>query len=165
MRDVPTLPAGWLDARCRDNGEGCLIWTGYMARGGCPRATFGSDAIPYPVRRVIFKDVHGFLPRKGVVVATCCGVHGCVRPEHIISRSKGMSQRGKTRNVLELHKMAAPKRASSRLSQEDARAIRLSSQTPTELAARYGISRQYVHKILKGQSRVDYYDPFARLAA
>jgi hypothetical protein len=152
-------------ARCRVEMDGdCIIWAGALfASNSRPQATFkGRKVLP---QREIYRAVHGSdsLPAGALLYMTCrnplCMAVDHMRPMTHAAFFKRLSRDG------ELHRgatfsakgrRAALKRAACRLrSIEDARAIRdavSAGHDKDDIAQRFGITRDYVNKIVAHRS-------------
>lgn len=151
-------------ARTRACGD-CLEWTGPIHRR-CKAPIFNRKDRKVYVRREV-AHLSGKLIA-GRCVTAACRNQLCVNPDHLRVVSRAVIQRrtaasGAWTGIHIKMKVAAAKRAVSKLSQEDVRIIRMSAVPVPELARHYGISEAYTYMILRHQSRIDYQSPFAGL--
>lgn len=161
---VPMITADWLLARVRDNGEGCLVWTGY-SQGGHPKANFGGDNKPFNVRRVIWKALTGRDVRKDRIIKTSCGVHNCADPAHLVEKPHGARNKGRVQSLAERAKQAMAQRAKSTMDPAVLQEIRAGELTQVALAAKAGCSQAMVSRIQLGKNWRDFSNPFSQLGA
>ncbi len=152
-------------ARTRACGD-CMEWTGPVHRNRCNAPIFNRGERKFYVRREV-AHLSGKLIA-GRCVTAACRNQLCVNPDHLRVVSRAVIQRrtaasGAWTGMHIKMKVAAAKRSVSKLSQEDVRAIRESSDPVPELARRYGISEAYTYMILRHQSRIEYETPFVGL--
>lgn len=152
-------------ARTRACGD-CMEWTGPVHRGRANAPLFTRKNQKVYARREV-AHLSGKLIA-GRCVTTACRNPLCVNPDHLRVVSRAVIQRrtaasGAWTGIHIKMKVAAAKRAVSKLSQEDVRAIRMSAVPVPELAQHYGISEAYTYMILRHQSRIEYETPFVGL--
>lgn len=160
---LPDITADWLLARAKDNGEGCLIWTRYSQNGN-PKATFGSEAVPLNVRRVIWKALTGKEPRKGHIIKTCCGTWNCIDPAHLVQKPEGAKTKGRKQTLAAKVANSKAQRARSKIAGVIDE-IKSSELTQADVAEKYGISQSLVSQINLNKIWRDYSNPFAGLGA
>jgi len=131
----------------------CLLWTGCTTKQGYPTyKPFGEPCSL--VRRVMF-ELNGGVLEPRVPVVTTCGEKLCIHPGHLKqSTTKAVAhaaaKRGAFSSRARAAKIAASKRKTAKLTLEDARAIRLSTETGPTLAALYGVDRSLITGIKAG---------------
>jgi hypothetical protein len=138
----------WLEARSTREGK-CLIWKRSL-RGGVPQASMmdpeTGEKATTNVRRVVWAAKHGKPPRKTYVVVCDCERDGCVEPGHLKEISRSQLHKGRTFTAD--HKLAvtlaARKRYTTKLTQEDVREIRHSDEPAPKIAARFGVTASHV---------------------
>jgi len=144
----------------------CFLWTGSTS-GGNPTYTPHGKTCTL-VRRAMFELAGGVLKPR-VPLITTCGEKLCIHPEHIKPSStkeigKLAAKRGGWKGKDRAAKIATAKRTScAKLTLDDAREIRLSSETGPVLAARYGVNRSLITGIKAGTRWRDYSSPWAGL--
>ncbi len=145
----------------------CLLWTGSTDANGYP--TYKPYGCPCTlVRRAMFELNGGVLERR-VPIEVTCGEKRCLNPKHLKASTcsaigKKAGAKGAWSGVSRASKIASFKRAnSSKLTIDDARAIRLSDETGPVLAAKYGVDRSLINGIKAGTRWRDYHNPFAGL--
>lgn len=138
-----------LHARCIEVGD-CWEWQGACMpnRHPCVR----HDGKTHLVRRLVAALAGISMPENAKAVTSCENLR-CVNPDHIIMRTHRQVMRrqgelGKLSDIMRIAKIAATKRAKySKLTMEQVRAIRASSETGVAMAALYGISQGKVSAI------------------
>ncbi|MBX3653220.1 MAG: hypothetical protein KF686_03485 [Ramlibacter sp.] len=159
---LPEIKVDWLLARVRDNGEGCLIWTGF-SQNGDPKATAGNNGVPYNVRRAVWRSMHGREPRKNYRVVSKCGTYNCVGPECLVEEGIGAALRGRVLPRDVRIKLAMVARAKSILTEEALNEIKAGNEKQQTLAAKHGISQALVSRVQLGKTWADFTSPFAGL--
>lgn len=135
------------------NGQRCWVWGGAYSANGQPclwlpalgrRVTLGVAAC---VLRT------GKPPAAGVVWHCTCTTPSCANPFHRApgNRSTQMRAAGIKRDAVTRARIAASKRAQSRLTPDDVNAIRASSEPLRVVAERHGISTSYASLIRRGE--------------
>ena len=81
--------------------------------------------------RIAYMRINGPIP-EGLVIDHLCGVRNCVNPEHLEAVS---------------HTINVRRTSQVKLSPDDVRAIRASSEGNQQLAKRYGVSHQLVSAV------------------
>ncbi len=161
---LPEISVDWLLERVRDNGDGCLIWTGF-SQNGDPKATKGNNGVPYNVRRAIWKLMHGKDPAKNCCIVNKCRAENCVAPECLEQVPRGSLKAGKKMQANVRIKMAMARRQQSPLTQEALQEIKSRTETQRALGRKHGITQSMVSKIQTGKSWADFTSPWAGLGA
>ena len=158
MRYPKTLDR--LRARCVEVGD-CWEWQGYFTSTGQPGVRWHSNNTS--ARRVALQLVNPTPPEPGQDYALCtCGNPRCINPKHARWASKSECMLAGHRKNLRSDlpraaKIAATQRATrAKITMAQAQDIRTSTDTLVQLAARYGISRNYVSRIRAHQAWRDY---------
>ena len=162
---IGVVALDYLRQRSHEVGD-CWLWrlavgkTGYPIMS--PRQTGESL-----VRRVAAR-LAGLPLQQGCLVVTSCGEKCCVNPAHMrLSDHKRVAaaarEAGAYRRLPRRAKIAAAKRASSKLTMEDARAIRASGERLRDIAAAYGVSLGTIKSIRSGSTWREYGSPWAGL--
>ena len=134
--------AQYLHARIDEDGAGdCWRWTGY-AYNGHPGGTFAGCR--FLARRAMYELRNGAIPA-GRIIQRVCETPLCVNPEHLkLTTHKSVANevgaRGGMSGPVRSARIAAAKRTSSqaKITQEQARDIRISDEAPRLVAERYG---------------------------
>jgi hypothetical protein len=146
----------------------CWNWTGALQSCGSVPTMRWQGRVG-AVRRFILLDQGVNLDKR--LATYTCGNAECVNPEHIAPTTR---QRVQVRTVTESNYTSNPvrrKRVSdqarlrSKLTLEQALAIREADGKQDDIAARFGVSQATVSVIKRGVTWQDYTNPFARLAA
>jgi hypothetical protein len=160
----------WLESRSRREGK-CLIWMRSL-RGGVPQGSMideeTGEKVTANVRRVVWAAKHGKAPHKSYVIVCNCETEGCVEPSHLKEISRSQLHKGRTFTAA--HKLAvtiaARKRRTTKLSEEDVREIRYSDEPADQIAARFGVTKNHVWGIRRNEWCRDVAsNPFAGLFA
>lgn len=166
---VPGVSLKDVRERCEEVGE-CWIWQ--RATDGLGYPIMKVDGAMRLVRRVVVQASGRVLqPRQPVGVR--CDDRLCVHPEHVYPSSvraiaKKAAKQGAFSKPTRGAKIAKAKRASSKakLTLEQAREIRASSDSGPVLALRYGVNKSLINRIRSGDAWRDYTgNPFAGLVA
>ncbi len=137
-----------LCAECDTNWR----WAGHPGPAGYKIAVYVNKK-RYPVRRTVFELHKGRPVKKGYCVVTDCADEKCMNPELLREVSKaGVVKReikaGLILNAAHKAKLQLARRQrESKLGAEKAMAIYLEDASPSEIAAREGVSRQAVREI------------------
>lgn len=114
----------------------CMLWTGPLTHKGYGRATI--DGVHHHAHRAVWLAYVGDLAADEHL-DHLCHQKPCVNPDH-----------------LEVVDAAANNRRTSRLTDEDVAAIRTADGSQADIAARFGVSRQYVSDIKRGARAADH---------
>lgn len=144
----------------------CILWTGATGASGHPIfKPYGGPCTL--VRRAVFEMSVGGLVRREPIDTTC-GEKLCLNPSHMErSTTAKIAQKaasmgawsGKARSA----KIATTKRAKGKLTIEQAREIRMSTESGPVLAARHGVNKSLINGIKAGRNWKDYTSMFAGL--
>jgi hypothetical protein len=140
------------NAGYRIDENGCWIWQrGIDGRGyGQISAKIGN--LHDKAHRTSYYLHKGEIP-DGLLVCHHCDVKACVNPDHLFlgtvkDNSDDAAKKGRLRGGI----MKGESNKTSKLKNADVEAIRLSDETLSILAERYGVARQTVWKIRKGHT-------------
>lgn len=171
---IPHLvPTGWkpdatyfqlrVDERCRRTPDGCMEWIGARNHHGNPVMRF-ENGTPKTVRQWLWEQHRGRKPdpTHDRIYMTCAN-SDCVEPSHMILRKANYQHRGKTRTLASIVRMSIA--GQRKLSREDARAIRASTERSADLAARYGVTRETINQVRRGATHREFAGVFAGLGA
>ena len=152
----------WIEARAIQKGD-CWVWTLACAHGTQPQGTFKGKTVN--VRRAILQLRRGTpMPVNCFAVCSCRTV-ACVRPEHIVPKSRSASQKGKRLSASHKAAIASARRVNAKVTNETVAEIRDSSDSTKALARRFGISKDYVNQLRSHVAWKDHMSPFAQLGA
>ena len=139
-----------------DPVTGCRLWLGAKGANGygqigLPRSP-GRKGEMVPAHRVALELYLGRPLQDGMDVMHSCDNGLCVEPQHLSegSRSHNMRDcvlRGRHRHAV----LAGARNPQAKLTPDDVLAIRASSLSQKDLAARFGVSRAQVGRIARGE--------------
>lgn len=139
--------------RCEEVGK-CLIWQRGVNSAGHPSARMEGKITA--VRTAIY-DLYGKTVRKDHVLITRCGDRRCLSESCIaqvtIGRMVKLSYERGHRNTASEYKArqsAIVRQGRTKLTQSQADAIKASDKKAREIAAEFGISESWVHKMRGG---------------
>jgi hypothetical protein len=162
-REMPDIDMDWLLSRCTQETEeegGCLIWRRQMNHG--PVTTI--DGRIWRVRHLVWLMAHKCKPKRSFTpMPTECADERCVHPDHLTLVKRNSHLIGQPMPALQRLRVTQAKRASAKLTEKQAHAIRDSDETLQVLAQRYNISISLVHRIKTGQAWTDHRNPFFQL--
>jgi hypothetical protein len=157
------VTTAWIAQRCHEDGD-CLIWDHKKLRGQ-PVHTFERKS-GY-IRQLAWKAAGKRPLRENERLTMTCGHKDCLEPSHM----KAITQAEVLRHTcgsasVKLRKYAAVtesvRKRKAKITLEDARYVRASDKTLTELSGELGISIQRLSKIRRGEAWPDR-NPFAAL--
>lgn len=140
--------------RCDEEGE-CWLWKQALLRG-YGRIELSGMTGGY-AHQAAWTAVHGPIP-EGKRLVNLCGHKNCCRPPHwepmtVAEQNAHYAKKGAWRGPDRSRKIALAMRAKrSPLTADMVSEIRASSDTPQELAARFGVNKSTVYRIRAGQS-------------
>lgn len=149
-----------IKAKCVED-MGCLLWRGRKTMAGLPCIANLS------ARRIVYKMAKGPIP-KGAVISVTCDCQDCLEPSHLVARSKSKVSKQAILDKPDMLlrrsvKVAAWRRANSKLTMELAHSTIGTDETCEEAAARVGVSPSAISKIRRGEIWRDLRSPFAAL--
>lgn len=158
-----------IQERVEEEGE-CWHWTGYGGKNGHhPQVKI--DGSVKLVRRLAYAAKRGEI-KDGLRVVPVCDNPKCINPDHQrclteAQKGKRAAKKGAFSSPLRGQKIANARRqaAGTKLTMEQAREIRMSTESGPVLAARYGINRSLVGCIRRNERWQDYSNPFVGLMA
>jgi hypothetical protein len=141
-------------------GDQCLLWTGAVSTDGRYPIMKKRGCRCETVRRVVVR-MDGRPPEPRQPVRTTCGERLCVSPKCLVLSTtsevaKVAGKNGAYSSIARCSKIAMSKRLNSKLTIEDARVIRMSSETGPVLAERYGVHKTLINNIKSGKSWREY---------
>lgn len=145
----------WLEGRFlphfTEAPNGCWDWTGKRFNVGYGIVYVGNRATP--AQRVSYALWHGAIP-PDLCICHRCDNRKCVNPEHLFAGTKGDNARDRTDKGRSLR---GESHGSTRLSDALVSEMRALSRTigwtHRRLAAKFGVSKTHVGRILRGDSR------------
>ena len=123
----------------------CWGWIGYRNAKGYGVINLGGERVM--AHRMSWELAGGIIP-KGKFVLHRCDNPGCVKPKHLFigtlaDNNTDMAEKGRGRNG----DARGERNTSSKLTEDDIRAIRAATENGPTLAARYGVARQTIYAI------------------
>lgn len=152
--------------RTEPDGD-CIIWTGAVGNTGHPIYKPTGCRVQALVRREVFRlGGRTLIARKPI--DTKCNDRLCVNDAHLIPSTiskiaQKAAKRGAFSSPVKAMKIAMSKRGKMKLTEDQAREIRSSTDSGEALAERYGVDKSYAKKIKRGTAWKDYSSPFAGL--
>lgn len=128
----------WLHARVREE-YGCWIWVRHVDSDGMPRGSVDGQG-GRAVRRWVYACHHKTNPIGRRVIGTTCGESLCLRPDHLVARTKRdacqlASRNGSYRDPAVIARRTESVRALSAFSLDQARELRRRVQKGEKLTA------------------------------
>lgn len=153
---------------CLECGD-CWEWQGALMRKRYPAIRYrGQNG---SARRAVWDLSGRSLFRQSFIVVTC-GNEQCLNPAHLKQVTQGehmkqLAAQGTQGGLVRAANIAKTKRAQlGKITMDDARQIRASSETNKALAQRYGMSAERISRIRLGVAWREYTNnPFASLIA
>lgn len=134
----------------------CWIWQGSCNSAGHPLMSY--RCYPHLVRRLAYQ-ASGRALRNGYVIHPTCRERKCCNPEHLVAitcseRNRRIYAEQRKNIALMAHKMSqrAMKFGFAKLTLDQVRAIRDSTESHAALAERYGVSHSAIRNIRRGKS-------------
>ena len=146
----------------------CWNWTGALQSCGSVPTMRWQGRVG-AVRRFILLDRGVNLDKR--LATYTCGNAECVNPEHIAPTTRQrvqvrtVGESRYTSNPMHMKRVSDKARLRSKLTLDQALAIREADGNQYDIAAAYGVSQATVSAIKLGKTWRDYSNPFARLAA
>lgn len=127
--------------------SGCFLWTGGITGKGY--GTIWANGKQCAVHTINYEKKNGPIP-DGLILRHKCDVRICVNPDHLETGTRAdniadMDKRGRRGNVGMGHYLA-------KLTDDDVRAIRASSESARIVGKRYGIAKATAIKIRAGDA-------------
>ena len=126
--------------------SGCWIWMSTIEKSGYGRVCSGKK--PFYAHRVSYEQKHGPIP-SGMMALHHCDVRCCVNPDHIFV---GTQQNNMTDKVSKNRQARGIKHGNAKLTEDQVREIKSSSETSIKLAAKFNYSSSMIRAIKNGYS-------------
>ena len=141
--------------------DGCMRWAGAMDSG---QITARVDGEKLNVRTELWR-LYGKKPLPpGFCVRSVCGDPLCLAREHMVAEARAAAIRNIPRPVHVRAKIAAGKRANSKITMTVADEIRASTLSDRVLAEKFGVHPSMVGRIRRGENWLSYDGPLGQLA-
>jgi hypothetical protein len=125
----------------------CELWTGTIDKQGYGRAVSATGEQSH-AHRVAWENAYGQLPAD-VLVRHKCDTKACVRLDHLIEGSTGQNSRDA---VIRGGYRCGEAHSRAKLTENEVRAIRASTDSQRVLAARYGVTQACICKVRTGHA-------------
>ena len=137
--------AEMLEARSiPEPNSGCLLWTGHVDVYGYGVLKTGGR--PQKAHRLAWQEVRGPIP-EGLCVCHKCDVRSCINPDHLWLGTQAENTHDRQRKGRQRFAHGET-HYKSRLTLDDVRAIRASSESQRALAKRYGVHFGTINDII-----------------
>jgi len=146
----------------------CWNWTGALQSCGSVPTMHWQGKVG-AVRRFVLLDQGVDLAKR--LATYTCGNPACVNPEHLAPATRKrvqvrtVAESSYTSDPMRRKRVSDKARLRSKLTLDQALAIREADGKQDDIAAAYGVSQATVSAIKLGKTWRDYTNPFARLAA
>lgn len=138
-----------------DEETDCWHWRAGRVGNGEPSLYFPAWGHNTTLGQALYFLRTGQRVPRGRIYHCTCTLAGCANPKHrkLGNRSTQMLVFARARSPMTRVRIAAAKRATSKLSEDDIAAIILSKDTLKALAARYRCCPDWIHQIKTGKAR------------
>lgn len=123
-------------------GMGCWIWEGFIHDNGYGRASIGGRGMKQSAHRLFYEAHKGPIP-EGMCVCHKCDTPLCVNPDHLFLGTTLDNNRDRAKKG----RYFGEWNGRSKLTDADVIAIRESTLSLSEIAAKYGIAYQTASEI------------------
>jgi len=132
--------------------DGCLRWKGAVTPGVGPVA-YGGKAYVESITRMLWR-IKRETPGPDDIIRPTCGDPRCIEYQHLGKTHRGEKLAGRQKSPVHRMRMQEAMRAkeTAKITMEDARAIRASTEPTKVLMERYGLSRSSIIAIRAGKS-------------
>lgn len=152
------VTAEWLEGRCHEEGD-CLVWGGNCGHGQQPRYRFRDEDLDSSLhlRPIAWRVYGGRELRKIECLTMACQNPRCLNKGHMrVTTKRQVLQRNSQIPTANLVRHAAITRTiraqRAKLTMEQARMVRESDRTLTDLAQELGVSFQLLSKVRRGEA-------------
>lgn len=139
-----------------DNINGCWEWQASISKTGY--ANYWDGQRPARAHRISYEVFRGEITKP--CVCHSCDNPRCVNPEHLFlgthkENTADMMRKGRYVNnfIGNSYQSYGEKNSSAKLSNDDVRNILSSRLTGQELADKYGVTRNHIYRIKRGERR------------
>ncbi len=124
--------------------SGCWIWMSTIEKTGYGRVCSGKK--PFYAHRVSYEQKYGSIPN-GMMALHHCDVKSCVNPDHIFI---GTQQENMIDKVSKNRQAKGASHGNAKLTEDQAREIKFSSETSIKLAAKFNYPASMIREIKNG---------------
>ena len=124
--------------------SGCWVWMSTIHENGYGRVCAGKK--PFYAHRVSYEQKYGPIP-SGMMALHHCDVRCCVNPDHIFV---GTQQNNMTDKVRKNRQAKGISHGNAKLTEDQVREIKSSSETSIKLAAKFDYSASMIRAIKNG---------------
>lgn len=124
--------------------SGCWIWMSTIEKSGYGRVCAGKK--PFFAHRVSYEQKYGVIPN-GMMALHHCDVRCCVNPDHIFI---GTQKDNMTDKVRKNRQAKGINHGNAKLTEDQVREIKYSSETSIKLAAKFNYSASMIREIKNG---------------
>lgn len=130
-----------------DNEDDCWLWTGAQDGRGYGKLT-DVGGVDYKATRLLWTLLHGPIPH-GLVVCHACDTPACVNPKHLFLGTQADNMRDAAKKRRLQH---GERRWNAKLTADDVRYIRGSTEPLKVLSARFGVTEGTISWIRHGHT-------------
>jgi hypothetical protein len=124
--------------------SGCWIWMSTIHESGYGRVCLGKK--PFLAHRASYEEKYGKIPN-GLMALHSCDVKSCVNPDHIFVGTQQDNMNDKVRKNRQAKGIS---HGNAKLTEDQAREIKFSSETSIKLAAKFNYSASMIREIKNG---------------
>lgn len=153
MRTSSPVTAEFINARCRVDNSGCILWCGYVTKAGygCIFRTHSGVRTWVYVHRFVYEQANGPIPA-GMAVCHTCDTPNCCNPSHLFLGTDKDNSDDKIRKGRHAH---GSRHGVAKLTESDVLEIRkmAAQKVPLrEIAKMFGISHWTAGDAARGDS-------------
>ena len=154
---IEKIKADWEQNYSPEPNSGCHLWLRYLTNQGYGQMRIGGRKAKLTLaHRLAYQFFVADIPPK-LIIRHLCDNPACVNPEHLLlgtqqDNSDDMVRRKRYGGPRNLPKGADHPRSNAKLSDDDVREIRASSEAQQILAARYGVDQAAISRAKTGKS-------------
>lgn len=140
-----------IEGRCRPTVDGCLLWSEYVDEVVGPIYKGSMSRLKKSVRRIVWEMRGGGALTFRDVVKPECGNAACIAFAHLRKTTRAEPLAGRPKTPGHAMRIAlAAQAGAKKLDWDKVHAIRASTESTAVLALRYGVSKQTITAIRRG---------------